>query len=151
MKALLLAAGFGTRLRPITDRIPKCLVEIRGKPLLEYWLDLLLLNGMEKVLINTHYLAEAVNAFIQSYPLRDKVRLLHEEGLLGTGGTVLKSRGFFADGPFLLAHADNLTRFNLKAFIYRHIRQKHRGTSGLSGCKSFIINRIKPDTSDLDW
>ena len=56
MRALLLAAGLGTRLRPLTERVPKCLVPIRGKPLLAYWLDLLLPSGIDKVLVNTHYL-----------------------------------------------------------------------------------------------
>ena len=65
MRALLLAAGLGTRLRPITNHVPKCLVAIQGKPLLAYWLDMLLPNGIERVLMNTHYLPEAVNAFVK--------------------------------------------------------------------------------------
>ena len=64
MRALLLAAGLGTRLRPITDTTPKCLVPIHGKPLLEYWLDLLLSAGIDRILINTHYLAEAVRDYV---------------------------------------------------------------------------------------
>lgn len=124
MKALLLAAGLGTRLKPITDRIPKCLVPIHGKPLLAYWLDLLLPNGIEQVLINTHYLPDAVRTFIRNSPWRDKVLLVHEEALLGTGGTILKNREWFSGGPFLLAHADNLTRFDVRAFLYAHARRR---------------------------
>ncbi len=56
MRALLLAAGLGTRLRPITDKIPKCLVPIQGKPLLEIWLDKLYEAGVQEFLVNTHYL-----------------------------------------------------------------------------------------------
>ena len=63
MKALLLAAGLGTRLRPLTDRTPKCLVPVLGKPLLEYWLDMLLGGGIAEVLVNTHHLAEQVEAY----------------------------------------------------------------------------------------
>jgi mannose-1-phosphate guanylyltransferase len=120
MRALLLAAGLGTRLRPLTDRIPKCLVPVCGKPLLAYWLDLLLPGGVEKVLINTHYLPDAVGRFIADSPWRDRVTLVHEDKLLGTGGTVLKNRAFFRDEAFLVAHADNLTRFDVGAFIRRH-------------------------------
>lgn len=120
MKALLLAAGLGTRLRPITDNVPKCLVPIHGKPLLEYWLDMLLPNGIERVLINTHYLPHAVRAFVAGSRWRDSIDIVHEEILLGTGGTVLKNRDFLAGGPFMVAHADNLTRFDVKAFIGAH-------------------------------
>lgn len=125
MKALLLAAGFGTRLRPITDKVPKCLVPIRGKPLLGYWLDLLFSGGIEHVLINTHYFPQQVHAFVQSHRSKEKVSLVHENELLGTAGTVLKNRKWLEDGPFLLAHADNLTRFDLQAFAKAHeMRQK---------------------------
>lgn len=123
MKALLLAAGFGTRLRPITNDMPKCLVPIQQKPLLAYWLDLLFSYSMEDVLINTHYLPEKVNGFIAASPWFNRVTLVHEEELLGTGGTVLKNRAYLQDGPFLLAHADNLTRFDLGAFMATHAKR----------------------------
>lgn len=121
MKALLLAAGLGTRLRPITDNIPKCLVPIHGKPLLEYWLDMLLPGGIERVLINTHYLPHAVRTFVAGSRWCDSIEMAHEDILLGTGGTVLKNRDFLADGPFMVVHADNLTRFDVKAFICAHV------------------------------
>ncbi len=120
MRAVLLAAGLGTRLRPLTDRIPKCLVPVCGKPLLAYWLDLLLPNGIERVLINTHYLPEAVQWFVAASPWRERLVLIHEDRLLGTGGTVLKNRSFFEGKAFLVAHADNLTRFDLAGFRSAH-------------------------------
>jgi mannose-1-phosphate guanylyltransferase len=120
MRALLLAAGLGTRLRPLTEHVPKCLVPIHGKPLLGYWFDLLLGNGIERVLVNTHYLAEVVREFVAGSPWRSRVALVHEERLLGTGGTVLANRAFFQGSAFLVAHADNLTRFDVQAFIQRH-------------------------------
>lgn len=127
MKAVLLAAGLGTRLRPITDKVPKCLVPIHGKPLLGYWLDMLFASGViEEVLINTHYLPEAVQAFVQSHPMRDKIKLVPEKNLLGTAGTVLKNRHWLEEKAFLLAHADNLTRFNVQEFIKVH-KQRQPG------------------------
>lgn len=123
MRALLLAAGLGTRLRPLTERIPKCLVLIHGKPLLGYWLDLLLPTAAERVLVNTNYLPEAVRQFVTESPWRERVALVHEECLLGTGGTVLKNRHFFEGRPFIVAHADNLTRFDVRAFVSRHERR----------------------------
>lgn len=120
MKALLLAAGFGTRLRPLTNHIPKCLVPIKQKPLLAYWLDLLLLNGVDELLINTHYLPKAVEDFVNQSHWRDRITLVHENELLGTGGTLLKNRNFFQNDAFFIGHADNLTRFDLKQFMTAH-------------------------------
>ncbi len=123
MKALLLAAGLGTRLRPITKSMPKCLVPIHGKPLLAYWLDLLLNNDVERVLVNTHYLPDAVRAFVANSPWREAIDLVYEDELLGTGGTVLRNRDYLANGPFLLGHADNLTRFKVADFLDAHVRR----------------------------
>ncbi len=120
MRALLLAAGLGSRLRPITDHIPKCLVPIHGKPLLGYWLDMLLSNDVDRVLVNTHYLEEMVCDFVANSAWRNSIQIVHEDVLLGTGGTVLKNREFLADGPFMVIHADNLSRFDVQAFIRAH-------------------------------
>jgi mannose-1-phosphate guanylyltransferase len=120
MRALLLAAGLGTRLRPLTDRMPKCLVPIHGKPLLGYWLDLLLGAGIEQVLVNTHYLPDVVRGYVATSPWRARITLAHEDRLLGTGGTVLQNRAFLEGGAFLVAHADNLTQFDVNAFLERH-------------------------------
>lgn len=123
MKALLLAAGLGTRLRPLTETIPKCLVPINGKPLLEYWLDLLLPAGISKVLVNTHYLAQRVIEFRAASPWRDQISLVHEAVLLGIGGTILANRQFFEPDPFIVAHADNLSRFVVNDFLRAHSRR----------------------------
>ncbi len=120
MKALLLAAGLGTRLRPITDHIPKCLVPIRGQALLGFWLDRLLPEGIERVLVNTHYLPDTVRAYVQDSKWRERVDLVHEDVLLGTGGTVLRNRNFLDGSAFMVAHADNLTRFDVDAFLRAH-------------------------------
>ncbi len=120
MRALLLAAGLGTRLRPLTLTVPKCLVPIHGKPLLDYWLDHLFAAGIERALINTHWLADAVAAHVAASRWRDRIDLVHEPDLLGTAGTVLANRGWLGDKPFLLAHADNLTDFDVPAFLAAH-------------------------------
>lgn len=120
MRALLLAAGIGSRLRPITDTIPKCLVPIHGRPLLDYWCELLVDAGIERILINTHWLAERVDAFVGASPWKDHVELVYEPELLGTGGTVRANRDFFQGGDILLAHADNLTDFDAAALIAAH-------------------------------
>ena len=65
MKALLLAAGFGTRLKPLTNFIPKCLVRIKNKPLLDIWVENLINIGINSIRINTHYLSNIVSAHIE--------------------------------------------------------------------------------------
>src|SRR5882762_2859918 len=109
MRALLLAAGIGSRLLPITAKTPKCLVAINGRPLLDYWLELLFGAGIERALVNTHWLAEQVAAYVKAARWASRIDLVHEAELLGTGGTVLANREWFQGRPFVLAHADNLT------------------------------------------
>lgn len=121
MKVLLLAAGFGSRLRPLTDLLPKCLVPINGRPLLYYWVSRLAqYDCVTEIIINTHYLPGPVREYIETSPWRDRVRLVHEDILLGTGGTLFRERDNLADGDFLVAHADNLTLFNLGKFVECH-------------------------------
>jgi mannose-1-phosphate guanylyltransferase len=120
MRALLLAAGIGSRLLPITATTPKCLVVINGRPLLDYWLELLFEAGIERVLVNTHWLAGQVDAYVKASRWAARIDLVHEAELLGTGGTVLANREWFQGRPFILAHADNLTDFDVAGLIAAH-------------------------------
>ena len=123
MKAILLAAGFGTRLRPITNTIPKCLVPIKGVPLLEIWLDRLTQAGIGPFLINTHYLAQEVEAFVQASPFNRQVSLVNEAELKGTAGTLIANLDFFKGNDGMLIHADNYCLANLAAFKLAHINR----------------------------
>lgn len=120
MRALLLAAGLGTRLRPLTLTVPKCLVPIQGKPLLDYWLRSLFVAGIERVLLNTHWLANVVRDHVSRSPFQHRIDLVYEPELLGTAGSILANRKWFGDGPFFVAHADNLTDFDVADFILAH-------------------------------
>ncbi|WP_315781422.1 MULTISPECIES: nucleotidyltransferase family protein [unclassified Bradyrhizobium] len=120
MRALLLAAGIGSRLRPLTNTTPKCLVRVHDRPLLDYWLDLVFEGGIERALLNTHWLAEQVQAHVAQSRWRDRIDLVHEDELLGTGGTVLANRAWFGDQPFMVAHADNLTDFDVAGLLSAH-------------------------------
>lgn len=120
-RALLLAGGYGTRLRPLTDTTPKCLVPIHGRPLLGFWLSLLFDSGVERVLVNTHYLPDQVRAFCKASPWSERIDLVHEEAILGTAGTVRENRAYFGDSrPVFVAHADNLSAFDAHAFYAAH-------------------------------
>tara|TARA_R110002072_G_scaffold233065_2_gene390493 strand:- start:1347 stop:2075 length:729 start_codon:yes stop_codon:yes gene_type:complete len=120
MKALLLAAGLGSRLKPITNTIPKCLVPIDEKPLLEFWLDILSVVGVDDFYINVHFHADAVRDFIKKSAHADNITIIEEDTLLGTGGTLKKNAPMFFDDTFILAHADNLCLTDFKAFINAH-------------------------------
>ncbi|MBU1342249.1 MAG: nucleotidyltransferase family protein [Proteobacteria bacterium] len=120
MKVLLLAAGLGTRLQPLTFDIPKCLVPINGRPLLDYWLEMMFNANMDSVLVNLHHMAEKVRCFIDESPYKGKVTAVYEEELLGTAGTLLKNKAFFGKDQILLVHADNFSLFDLNEFIRAH-------------------------------
>jgi len=124
MRALLLAAGFGKRLLPLTKDIPKCLVDFNGKPLLHYWIKMLVEYGIKEILVNTHYLSEKVENFIKESEYKKYINVVYENRLLGTGGTLLKNQNFFKNESFLLIHADNLSFFNLQDFIESHYARK---------------------------
>jgi mannose-1-phosphate guanylyltransferase len=120
MRAILLAAGFGTRLRPLTNTMPKCLVPIHGQPLLGIWLERLTQAGIGPFLVNTHYLADQVEQFIATSPYRDQVTLVHEPTLLGTAGTLMANLDFFQGEDGLLIHADNYCLADFREFMEAH-------------------------------
>lgn len=123
MRALLLAAGLGTRLRPLTNELPKCLVPIKGQPLLGIWLERLTYAGIGPFLINTHYLTEKVEAYMASSPYRHQVNLVNETELLGTAGTLIENLHFFDNEDGMLIHADNYCMADFKAFQEAHSRR----------------------------
>ena len=143
LKAFLLAAGIGTRLRPLTNDIPKCLLPIGGKPLLQIWLEHLCKHGIDEVLISTHWLSDKVKDFITSkqYTIDSKqktkkewpeVRLFHERELLGSAGTLLANKDWVADGqPFFILYGDNLTNVNLSRMLAFHRRHGMPFTLGV--------------------
>ena len=119
--ALLLAAGEGRRLRPITATVPKVFSSVCGTPLLNYWIKLLASNDRtNRIFINTSYLAGAVNNFLQSHENKNLIEILYEPKLLGTAGTIIENSHRFSTKDIFIAHADNLSYFNLNEFHQRH-------------------------------
>jgi mannose-1-phosphate guanylyltransferase len=121
VKAFLLAAGIGSRLRPITDTVPKCMVTIDDRPLLDIWLDALDRAGVDEVLVNLHYLPDVVRDHVAARTGSPAVRLVFEPDLLGSAGTLLANRDWVAgEELFLACNADNLTDFDLRDLIDAH-------------------------------
>jgi mannose-1-phosphate guanylyltransferase len=132
MKAYLLAGGYGTRLTRETTERPKCLVDIHGRPLLAWWLDLCGRYGISDVLVNVSHHGEQVRVFLESKPRPVRVTLVEEAAALGNAGTVLANRRFVAgDDDFFILYADNLTDADLTRLLDFHRRHDGVMTLGL--------------------
>jgi len=124
MKALILAAGLGTRLRPITNSIPKALVLVDGKPLLQHALEHLKQFGIKDVIINVHHFPEQIIGFLEKHDNFDMEIAISDESdeLLETGGGLQKASWFFQDGePFLVRNVDVLSDLNIERLLKSHI------------------------------
>ena len=142
-KAFLLAAGLGTRLGPLTDRIPKCLVPIQGTPLLSIWLSTCGQLGIKDVLINTHRFAQEVRNWAQQQKSTVRIHLFHEENLLGSAGTIAANRDFIGgDDDFFIFYADNLVCANLEALKSFHMR--HTGVLTIA-----LFHGAKPENCGI--
>ena len=105
-KAIILAAGFGKRLLPLTKERPKPLLEIGGKKLIEYSIDLLRENNITEIIINSHYLHEKISEFItKKYP---NISLSYEKNILDTGGGILNAMSFFEQKNFFVLNSDTV-------------------------------------------
>jgi mannose-1-phosphate guanylyltransferase len=132
LKAFLLAAGHGERLRPLTDSIPKCMVPIQGVPLLSIWLELCRRLGVEEVLINVHAHAGAVCEFLQKSESRTRVRIVVEQRLLGSAGTLWANRDWVtADDSFWVFYADVLHLADLQGMLKVHQQRRPAATLGV--------------------
>lgn len=126
MKAFLLAAGEGTRLRPLTEKITKCLLLVGGKPLLEIWLELCQKHGIKEVLINGHHLAYQIEDYIgrNKTKFNLKINYVYEKEFKGTGGTVRDNFDFVRNEDFFfIFHSDVFTNINLTEFKNFHIEK----------------------------
>ncbi len=129
MRAMVLAAGLGTRLRPITDTVPKPLVEVAGRPLIHYPLMLLRKHGITEVVINTHHLADKVrHALGDGRELGLNITWSHEPEILGTGGGVKKVEDFFQGETFIVINADTIIDLDLEKVVEHHRMKKASAT-----------------------
>ncbi len=134
MKAMIFAAGLGTRLRPLTDTIPKALVTIDDVPLLEIIIQRLQRCGVTGILVNVHHLAEQVREFLhEKHSFGMNISVSDEtEKLLDTGGGLKKAAWFFEDGePFFVHNVDILSDIDLHA-LYRFHAQQPQGLATLA-------------------
>jgi mannose-1-phosphate guanylyltransferase/mannose-1-phosphate guanylyltransferase/phosphomannomutase len=115
MRAMVLAAGLGTRLRPLTYEIPKPMVPVLDRPVMEHILELLARHGFGQVIANLHYFPDSIREHFG-----DRLSYRYEEQLLGTAGGVRACADFFGEEPFLVISGDALTDIDLTALVARH-------------------------------
>jgi len=131
MKAFILAAGSGTRLRPLTDNVPKCLLPIRGVPLLQIWLENCAAAGIKEVLINVHAHAGQIRDFAARQNCKLVVQISEEEKLLGSAGTLVENQGFvLQERSFFVLYGDVLTNVRLADMLVFHSARSSYVTLG---------------------
>jgi mannose-1-phosphate guanylyltransferase len=150
VKAFLLAAGHGTRLRPLTDNMPKCMVPIRGRAMLDIWLEICEQAGIDEVLINLHAHSEPVRAALRQSKRGVTVYLSEEPVLLGSAGTLVCNRDWVAtEEYFWVLYADVLTNANLNEMLQFHIKCAPAATIG--SCRVKDPSRCGVITFDPDF
>jgi NDP-sugar pyrophosphorylase family protein len=125
MRAMILAAGFGTRLRPLTNTVPKALIPVAGRPLIEYGLLFLKSQGIEEIVINLHHLGEKIRTTLGDgsiYGLR--ITYSSEDPILETGGGIKKAQAFLDGETFIVLNCDTILDLDLNALLTIH-RQNH--------------------------
>ena len=142
--ALLLAAGKGSRLEPLTKIIPKCLCPVAGEPILGFWIQKLISAGADNIWINGHYHAHMVTHYLKQRGWWNRIHWRYEPHLLGTGGTLrtvlAETRARAGERPLLVIHADNYSHIDLKQFAQTHVRQTQL-TSSLATMALFLTDR----------
>lgn len=118
---MILAAGFGTRLKPLTDSIPKALVPFRNEPMINYQIHKLINYGFDEIVVNAYHFAEQINDYFKKKSFGIKINVIEEENILGTGGGVLNAKGYFEkEDFFLVINVDVFTNFDFAKIIEFH-------------------------------
>ena len=162
MKAMILAAGVGSRLRPLTDQIPKALIEVGGVPILEVLIRRLAQAGVREIILNLFHRSEQIVDFLKAKKYFGmRIEFSREDRLLDTGGGLKKAAWFFDDGrPFFLHNADILTDLDLTQMVRFHIqgknlitlavRKRKTGRTFLFGPDGLLRGRQSPE-GGVEW
>lgn len=150
MKAMILAAGFGTRLRPLTDHRPKALVPVGDRPLLDYNVEYLRRHGAEAVVINAHHKAAQLEAYAGAKEWGIPVSVRIEKEILGTGGGIRNTADFWDDEPFIVLNGDILTDIDLRAAYRAHCEAGRLASLVLHACESYSQVAVDAEGNIVD-
>jgi NDP-sugar pyrophosphorylase family protein len=145
--SFILAAGFGERLKPLTDYIPKPLVPILGKPIIEIILKRVMALHPAKVGINLHYKADEISDYLKKSPFEDKITVFYENPILGTGGALKNARDLLRGKPFLVYNSDIFSDINLTVILEHHLSNNNLATLAVHDYPEY--NKIKLDGNGL--
>ncbi len=144
---MILAAGYGTRLKPLTDSIPKALVIHRGKTLLEHQIEKLKDIGISEIVINTHHFSDKIVEFVNRNKFDLKIDVIVEKEILGTGGGVLNASDYLkSDDFFIVLNVDIDSDFDISEIIEYHKKYKPIATIGI---QKRVTKRYLEFNSDL--
>ena len=129
---MIFAAGFGTRLQPLTKEIPKALVEVKGYPLLFWAIQYLTRAGFKEIIINTHYLHTKIDDYISANHFNAEIHLSYEPVILGTGSGFYNTKEFWDQSDFIIFNTDILCNTNLIDFFNYHRSNQHLGTLAIN-------------------
>jgi NDP-sugar pyrophosphorylase family protein len=159
-KAMILAAGYGTRLRPLTDSTPKALIELQGIPMIERVIQKLKTCGVKEIIVNTHYLSGQIEHFLASKDFGLQVKTIYEPQILGTGGAIKNVKQLFKECSSVLIHnVDVFSDCDLKALNNYHVKSRADTTLAVNrrytrrplliDDEQFLIGRIVDSKTEL--
>jgi NDP-sugar pyrophosphorylase family protein len=152
MKAMLFAAGQGTRLQPMTNITPKCLAMAGGVTLLEHNIQYLKQAGVDSIVINVHHLADQVVGFVESNDFGVEVKISHEVELLETGGGLLKAKHHFeSEAMFVVCNSDIYTDFDLTNLIESHRSSQNLATLAVAKRETTRYLRFNASSFLCGW
>ena len=137
MKALILAAGFGTRLAPHTQKLPKALFPVAGTPVLGRMIAALKQAGCSSIAVNAHHLAHQIQTYLSQNDFGLPVRLSPEPEILGTGGAIRQLADYWDEEPFIVINADIITNIDLADVYACHLKKGARVTLVMHDRKPF--------------
>ncbi|MBX7041623.1 MAG: NTP transferase domain-containing protein [Ignavibacteria bacterium] len=145
MKGMILAAGFGTRLRPLTDTKPKALVSYKGKPLVVHQIRRLMSAGITEIVINAHHFSEQVVEFFMQNRFDADISVIVENEILGTGGGILNASDHLRGSDFAVVNVDVETDMNLSDMIIEHRSRKPLATLAVQKRRSGRYLEFSPE------
>jgi NDP-sugar pyrophosphorylase family protein len=147
MQGMILAAGFGTRLKPLTDTMPKALVPILGHPMLHHVITKFISSGINEILINSHYFSDQIEKFIRSSDYEADIRIVKEDVILGTGGGIFNMLEFLTDENFIVYNTDVVCDIDLAELMRYHLDHKALSTMVMQDRETF--NQVVIDSENM--
>ncbi|OGE84857.1 MAG: hypothetical protein A2Y39_03045 [Candidatus Delongbacteria bacterium GWF2_40_14] len=137
MQGMILAAGFGTRLKPLTDTMPKALVPLLGKPMLHHIIDKFISSGINEIVINAHYFSDQIDEFIETSGYKADIKVVKEETILGTGGGIFNMLKHINEEDFFVYNTDVVCDVRLDELMKYHKKNRSLATMVMQDRETF--------------